>query len=272
MMFFCTYNKLGGILKNYLFLFLIIASFSNSLFGFTVVSQNLWHYPNDYKLRKNNLKTLFMKRSPDVIAFQETWKWFGARSLFSSYLKLTKQNSSFCKTNNMFVMKEGMAIASRFKILNHSCIRLPHSKIRSKRYINISKIQIENREVLFIDVHLSPYKEKRSERVEQLAFIVDLIRNDYIALPVVLLGDFNQEFDEDFFKELLNTGFKPAISPSRELCSYCSFNKYVKHEFSSKIDFVFYSIDYLKIKNSKILDIDLPISDHFGVWAELSFK
>lgn len=235
--------------------------------SFTVATQNLWHYTHHWKERKQNLIDGLSEFVPDIISFQETFKYtFSGKSLFNIFLGITNYNTHFFKTHNVIVVKEGLANASRFRMKHPYRKLLPYNKFFSKRPLLVSTIETPIGEVKVMNLHLSPYPDKKYQRIAQIKYVAKLIKRRFKDDNLIILGDFNQPDDGTFFDPIKDLGFVRTMSD--DACTYCADNPFVNNGIISKIDYIFYRPSKLKLVNAQRIFKNHPISDHYGVSAE----
>jgi endonuclease/exonuclease/phosphatase family metal-dependent hydrolase len=255
-------------------LFILLFSMQASLaVSFSVSTQNLWHYTDEYDLRLDSLNKNLENEKADIMTFQEAWKSFSGKSLYQHYVQDQDLSIHFYKTNNTIVMKEGLSIASKYKHIGKKlAYKLPYSKrFFGKRIMLVSTLKItRDLEVYVINVHFSPFGDRKHERVKQLEFVLDKIQNRFNDKPVFLTGDFNQDEDREFFKPLVDLGFS-ASAPKRIYgCTFCEENPYTDAPFNSKLDYIFYQKKFFKLENVRRTFVEEPIADHYGIKAEFT--
>jgi len=206
------------------------------------------------------------------MTFQEAWKNFKGKSLFRAILKNENYDVHYVKTNNTGIMREGLAIVSNFKQADKKySYKLPYSKFFGKRVMLVSEVIInQNEKIYVINVHLSPFGDRKHERVEQLNFIIKKIQNRFSDKPVVLTGDFNQEEDKEFFAPLKEIGFSYSAPKEIYGCTFCNDNPYSDGNWNSKLDYIFYQKRFLKLINVRKTFVGNPISDHYGIRSEFT--
>ncbi|WP_127716611.1 endonuclease/exonuclease/phosphatase family protein [Halobacteriovorax sp. HLS] len=242
--------------------------------NFTISTQNLWHYTKSYESRLDSLIQNIDTEKAEIMTFQEAWKSIGGKSLFNVFIENEELNVHYYKTNNTIIMREGLAIASTYEQVGKKlAYTLPHSKkIFGKRIMIVSKIRLSNeKEIYVINVHFSPFEDRKHERVDQLNFVIDKIRNHFSDRPVLLTGDFNQDQDDEFYRPLYDLGFRESARKDQIGCTFCSENPLTDAPFNSKLDYIFYQEEFLKLENVRKTFTENPISDHFGLRAEFSF-
>ena len=241
--------------------------------NFSVSTQNLWHYTTNYDERLDSLSKNIDFEKADIMSFQEAWTSFSGKSLYSEYVSDPSLSINFLKTNNTIVIKEGLSIASKFEHVGERfAFKLPHSKrFFGKRMMQVSTLKIpQGPEVYIINVHFSPFGDKKNERIDQLNFVIDKIQNTFNDRPVIITGDFNQDEDQDFFSPLKAIGFRSSATKAEVGCTFCETNIYTDEPFNSKLDYIFYQSDIFKVESVRKIFVENPISDHYGMRAELS--
>lgn len=241
--------------------------------SFSVSTQNLWHYTSGYKERLQSLQDNLEYEKADIMGFQEAWKSFSGKSLFKHYVDDTNLDVFYYKTNNTVIIREGLAIATNLKMVGKRLgYKLPYSKkLFGKRVMLVSTIKLsENLDIYVINVHFSPFGDRKHERVAQLEFVINKIKNKFYDKPVIILGDFNQEEDFEFFKPLMNLGFSPSATKKEIGCTFCEVNEYTDAPFNSKLDYIFYQKEFFKVDEVRKTFVENPISDHYGIRVEFS--
>jgi len=238
---------------------------------FTIATQNLWHYNNDYEIRESNLIASVQDFAPDIVAFQEAAKWMSGEGLFDVFVEQTGYVSRFSETNNVFVMYEGVAIASKFPAGSATLIELPFSSTFGFRPMQILPVRTPDGEITILNVHLSPFADGRAGREAQIEFIAVYIEKKLVNKKIILLGDFNQEDEGGLFDRLKKIGFSDV--PVKDACTYChGDNPYAEGNYRSHLDHLFFrSTDFVLKAQGRLFE-KRPVSDHYGVWAELSFR
>ena len=242
--------------------------------NFSISTQNLWHYTTSYEQRLDSLLQNIDKEKADIMTFQEAWKSIGGKSLFNIFIENEELNVHYYKTNNTIIIREGLAIASTFdQVGKKLAYILPHSKkLFGKRVMIVSQVKLaDEKEIYVINVHFSPFADKKHERVDQLNFVIDKIKHNFSDKAVLLTGDFNQDQDDEFFQPLYELGFKASARKEQIGCTFCSENPLTDAPYNSKLDYIFYQEKYLKLENVRKTFTENPISDHFGVRAEFSY-
>ena len=241
--------------------------------SFTVSTQNLWHYTDSYDQRADSIERNLESEKADIMTFQEAWKSISGKSLYRKIVADQKLDIHYYKTNSTILIREGLAIASTFKQIGKKVgYKLPFSKkFFGKRVMIVSKVKLDHDlEVYIINVHFSPFGDRKHERVAQLDFVIQKIKNTYNDSPVILTGDFNQDEDSDFFKPLVELGFSASSKKETIDCTFCADNQFTDAPFNSKLDYIFYQKKFFKLLSIRKTFLEDPISDHFGLKAEFT--
>jgi endonuclease/exonuclease/phosphatase family metal-dependent hydrolase len=241
--------------------------------SFSVSTQNLWHYTDSYDQRSDSIHRNLETEKADIMTFQEAWKSLSGKSLYKKIVSDQNLDIHYYKTNNTILIREGLAIASTFKQVGKKVgYKLPFSKkFFGKRVMIVSKVRINKElEVYVMNVHFSPFGDRKHERVAQLNFVIDKIKNNYNDLPIILTGDFNQDEDDEFFKPLYDLGFSASSKKEDIGCTFCDDNQFTDAPFNSKLDYIFYQKKFFKVINVRKTFLEDPISDHYGIRVEFS--
>lgn len=166
---------------------------------------------------------------PDLVALQEIDR-FTKRSgveldQAAELGRLTGMHSYFVKAINWSGGEYGIAVLSKFKILDTMSLHLPMVEgiAGEARAVAIIKVKIKGKKLLFASTHLDIVQQHRELQVRAIT--------DYFKaqkLPVILAGDFNDVPGSKTLK-ILNADFKitcantscpktfPQINPNRTI-------------------------------------------------------
>jgi len=234
--------------------------------SFRIGTQNLWHYPKNYKERLEGLKEGLGEGLPAIMGFQEAWRYSGNLSLFDEFVRRTGYQSYFARTSNWLVMQEGDALASKFPIEAIKTVGLPHTQALIKRTVIQSVIKTPVGRVHVLVTHLNPFEKARDIRADQIDFIAKLIGSLPANEAVILMGDMNDGLASGIFKPLLQLGFKSA--GDGKISTYDPANPYSSYPEPSAIDHIFYRPAQLELGGVGLMFVEKPISDHYGLWAD----
>jgi len=143
--------------------------------------------------------------------------------------------------------------------------KINYSKVSSKyigcRRIQYSIFKYNNKEVLFVNVHLIPGKEKKiKERIREIKKLVKFCKK---YKNVILAGDFNDVPNGKIYKYLIKKKYKNVMS---ELHGN-NVNTFPSNNPIECVDFIWVKGD-ICIKDAEIFG-DEKASDHFGIRATL---
>lgn len=170
-----------------------------------------------------------------------------------------------------YLEKMGNSILSRTPIYATVLKDLPKIRKDSElRGIAVAKTKVNGREIVLICAHLSRGMHK-DERVKQVEFLADFIKNNYADIPVILAGDFNTSpAESDVLKpvtDIMDDGFL-YLADSNKL-SAAAGATIPSDKPTVKFDYIFLSKGKFNIKNFQVYPS--AASDHrpFVVDAEL---
>lgn len=174
--------------------------------------------------------------------------------------KLTDRNYYFVKTIDHDGGEYGIAILSKFPIVNKESYLLPFAEgVRSEqRAIAIVTVEIDKG--VFLDFATTHFDLTPQSRLLQSAFIIDLVKDRKNS--IILGGDFNATpdseeiklLDQYFTRSAIENGFTiPVVNPLKE------------------IDYIlFRPKDYFKVDKHLVINEHFA-SDHLPVYLELVF-
>lgn len=151
----------------------------------------------------------------------------------------------------------GNAVLSKIPFNAVETVKIPDPETKDEkvnyetRCIIKAIVEENGKEVMFLVTHMGLARGERRKAVKTICEIAD-----NTALPIVLMGDFNAEPDEDTFKPLYERfsdtlGAEPKTFPSDAP--------------DIKIDYIFYR--GLECKNTRV--INEVVSDHLPVITEI---
>lgn len=177
----------------------------------------------------------------------------------------------------------GQAVLSRYPINKNRRIVL--DKVASKpffynafyldRVAQVSEIQIDNRSLIVINVHLeafdAPTRKKQTEYIQKLL-------SEYVdEYPVLLIGDFNStvppipENPEPTVDILLKTAAIKSAFPAEAL-NNPKIATFPSDKPKFKLDYVFYTPKNVEVVEWRIVDEVKQASDHLPVMVKFRFK
>lgn len=152
----------------------------------------------------------------------------------------------------------GNAVLSRTPFKMTETIKIPDPEIKNgkecyeSRCVIKAVVEDKGKEIMFLVTHMGLNKEERVNAVKTVCEIAD-----NTDLPVVLMGDFNAEPDEDTLRPLYER-FTDTLKDS-ECKTFPSDAPRIK------IDYIFYR--GVECKNTKV--INEVVSDHLPIITEI---
>jgi endonuclease/exonuclease/phosphatase family metal-dependent hydrolase len=201
---------------------------------------------------------------PDLVAVQEVDK-NTQRTNNTDQAKLLaeqlKMHFVFGKAIAFQGGEYGLALLSRFPILEHQMVLLPPEVQQEQRGVLIAKIGIpdaKGKMICFASTHLSVASQ--AERAVQIEKIDALLSEG--SEPVILAGDFNARPENESIVRFL-TNWKDTADPA--------WGKSVTPLRSRRIDYIFLrSKDLWRVLESRTID-DKITSDHMPILSVISF-
>lgn len=243
-----------------------------------VITLNLRYTANRWQERFPMIIDLLHAEQPDFIGLQEV-------SLKVQQAHLIQGALNYLNTNHPYKLRVANdtfepailanAILSRYPIINHERLCLPHNFRIAQRivvHINGTVLNIAN-----THLHHKPYNNE-SIRLPQMKAVVDWL-NQQTSERIILIGDFNArpesetvDYARQSFQSAYHTihGHEPKKTFPTPL---------IDKDFKPRtIDYVFFNNNFLKVTHAKLVgnqphpdDPTLYPSDHFGVCAEFDF-
>lgn len=188
-------------------------------------------------------------------------------------------------SNHFGEVLSGQAILSNFPIDDNERIELAradyvfyYNAFYLDRLAQLNILSIGGRDVLVMNVHLEAWDaETREAQADQLIELYKKYENEY---PIILVGDFNStppgakdpyEVEKTIEKILAVDGLEMATESSayfKDEFSYFTFNSVEPY---IKIDYIFYDSRKLRVKNVRVVNEAMDISDHLPVIADILF-
>ncbi|MFO7744012.1 MAG: endonuclease/exonuclease/phosphatase family protein [Psychroflexus sp.] len=255
------------------------------------------------KLFNDNAKSLLdllENESVDILAMQEI-DFASSRSFDIDQLELIQREGKFsfgAKAINWdkhYVpfpywplplqygkIQSGQAIASKFKILTNAIDILEkpidqpfyYNDFYLDRLIQTSKILVNGRELTVMNIHLEAFSEET--RALHLKVVFEKFKKLVSQGPTILLGDFNESLQpletslmHPFYKD---PNFGHAISID-ELSNFGDEHFTFSAEMPKvKIDYIFYSSEFIELLEAKTIRKTKLLSDHLAVMMRFQFK
>ena len=169
----------------------------------------------------------------------------------------------------------GQSILSKYKILEQERIELErnpdnpfyYDKFYIDRLAQIVKIQIENKIVIIINVHLEAYHFKT--RLKQTKKIIEIYNQYSKEFPTLLVGDFNSDikYENASINLLLNI---PKIGSA--LLDNNKSKTFNSEKPTERLDYIFYNTDYIEYIDGRVLTEFNQASDHLPLLMKFKFK
>lgn len=261
-------------MRSRLLLLLFCLTPASTAWGFSVGTLNLYHYASRLEERRTNLENeLRVRGFPDIMGFQEAARWIGVEMPFDTFVRFTGFDGIHEVTNRFGVMKEGIALVSRFPAHRLWSTHLPDTRMLSRQAINVGLFSLpEGGRVIVVNVHLSPFPEGTWRRVEQVVFMLDHLR-PYASLPVVIMGDMNDHYNSEALRVLRKAGFVDVRDGQG-----ASFDPTTNPLISdsphppSRLDYILYQPARLKLIRTDWMCRENWVSDHYGLKAEFRLR
>lgn len=253
-----------------------------------------------FQRNQNRLIEFINDTDPDIIAFQEI-DYHSARSFYGNQIDSVRLKTSLNNTANAVnwdkkyvpfpywpvsrhfgEILSGQSIASKFPVKSNEAIVLSkrgdvafyYNSFYLDRLLQISSIQINDRLLYVMNVHLEAFDEDTREK--QAMQVLEKYNELVEKHPVILLGDFNanaENTDEETILRILKgNSIKKAISDQVFQADKSTFYTYSSEKPNRKIDYIFYSEDKINFLNASVLSAAGQISDHLPVAMSFSFK
>ena len=249
-----------------------------------IASFNIWNSPsNKVSLEDRTLilSNLIERKDFDVVGFQElTYRYTSIlKERLTNYYFTGKYRFPFLLRD--FKYNENNNIITKERVLFSKTNRLPFIPRLIKdllKAINLKKwtltprimtrslIEFNNEKILIINTHLD-YRIK-DVKTRQLAFIKRKITKYIKKYPVVLMGDFNIEHDNPYFKEFIKDLEKLGLNRVN-----INKNTYGSSRDGNILDNIFVPNNW-KIINSGVFTRGniTKISDHRMFFVECEIK
>lgn len=171
-----------------------------------------------------------------------------------------------------YLEKMGNSILSRTPIYATVLKDLPKIRKDSElRGIAVAKTKVNGREIVLICAHLSRGMHK-DERIKQVEFLADFIKNNYADIPVILAGDFNTTpVETDVLKpvtDIMDDGFIYLAGVNK--LSAAAGATIPSDKPNVKFDYIFLSKDKFNIKSFQVYPS--VVSDHRPFVVDVELK
>ncbi|WP_452228184.1 endonuclease/exonuclease/phosphatase family protein [Lacinutrix sp. MEBiC02404] len=243
-----------------------------------------------------NLKKVlaeFKKLKPDIIAFQEI-DFDASRSYhinqhneiatlgYTYEAEAVNWDKTYVPfpywpiSTNFGKVLSGQSVLSKYPIKSQERIVLERVQsspfYRNAFYIDrlaqVVKVQIENKEVVLINVHLEAFDKQTREN--QFKAVMKVFEKYAATNPTILLGDFNSDANDEnaVIQNILqnNSIGNAAFTNSDYAFTFNSEKPEVR------IDYIFYSKNTIHYVDGKVLNQFEQASDHLPIAMRFKFK
>ncbi|APG65177.1 endonuclease/exonuclease/phosphatase [Tenacibaculum todarodis] len=171
-------------------------------------------------------------------------------------------------------MHSGQSIISKYPIKEYKRIVLERvadapfyrDALYIERLAQITKIIIENKEVVVINVHLEAFD--KTTRVNQFNAVLELFNSYKNEYPTILLGDFNSRARDK--EAIIQKMFALEDVGNAAFNTENPGNTFDSKNPIERIDYIFYTKNSIEYVNGKVLTQFGEASDHIPV--EMRFK
>lgn len=179
-------------------------------------------------------------------------------------------------------IQSGQALVSRFPILNNDVeilvkpIDQPfyYNDFYLDRLIQTTKLSLNGKELTIMNIHLEAFSEKtRALHLEQ---VFKRFKEAAAQGPSILLGDFNESvfpLESSLMSPFYNqSNFGEAISLNRLSENAKEHFTYSAESPKVKIDYIFYSSNFIEMLQAKTISETKLLSDHLPVMMRFRLK
>ncbi len=169
----------------------------------------------------------------------------------------------------------GQSVLSKFKIIDQERIELErnttnpfyYDRFYIDRLAQIVKIQIKNKIVIIINVHLEAYHSET--RLKQTKKIIKIFNQYNKEFPTLLIGDFNSDIKNE------NASINLLLNIPKT--GNAVFDKKYPKTFDSekpteRLDYIFYNTDFIEFIDGRVLTEFNQASDHLPLLMKFKFK
>ena len=149
-------------------------------------------------------------------------------------------------------------------IINKKINCVVKSKLIGSRMIQYSKFIFNSKNVIFVNIHLSPGENKQDKRLEEIKNIIEFTKENDI---IILAGDFNETPCSNISNYLINSGFKSCV---KEFVGE-DLNTFPSDCPKKCIDYIWVKGEDMKIKNALLFGSQYA-TDHKGIKVQLEIK
>ena len=251
---------------------ILLAVFPVQVMAFSVGTQNLYHYNTRLDERVEHMRAELAKSDfPEIMGFQEAARWRSGAGLIDRFIDWTGWSGIYQVTNRLFIMNDGVALYSRFSSRDLKAAELPATKTFSRQFLLSGVFSTEIGDVAVVSLHFSPFSEGSEARVQQAQFTLRHIAENLRGLPVVIVGDLNDQYDKESLKVLRQAGFQDIWDGQGSTYVPGENPLITSNEFpASRLDFILYKPSELRFVGGRFLFKENWVSDHYGLMASFA--
>lgn len=228
-----------------------------SLSKIKIVTYNI-HYGKgrNGRINMNNTQQVLQQIDADIIALQEVER-FSMRSNFTDQVEQLAHalgmQAFFYPSIAYPGLHYGNAILTKSPIIDSEVFDLP-GQSEQRTAIIVELVIHGNKTLQVINTHLGLV---HAERQQSHVVLSEYVREN-ISMPIILLGDFNAEPEQQEFTPLKDEGLHRVV---HDMPTF--------HKNDWQIDYIFHS-GHLQVNDVWVVESDS--SDHFPLVAELQWK
>jgi len=255
-----------------------------------LLTQNIYCITT-WESKKDVLLKAFKEIIPDIICLQELICGKSNSSEEVNDIEKTLNSDAYFTDTYQYMPNQGIFLQNReIEIIqkyrfNHSSVHKDGTLDLHPRVVIAELLKINGKEILLINLHLSPIKTFRYQNWSDI--MLWLNKSGLIKKNILIAGDFNSYDKDDIHKTVVKDGFKNAWEGvNKETCiSYKGSEwwttNHPEHPVSKRIhdrneswndnciDFIFYKGD-IKINSVELLDLVPEGTDHRGLILDFS--
>ena len=250
---------------------------------------NTWKCDGEYFERLEVINNEIRTLQPHIFLLQEAFQTSDnaidttqmIAEQLGYYYASTESRPKKRQLNNLYLDSySNVSIVSKFPIINRYIISLPTNAEDGGREAIAAEIEIDNKKVLAISIHLSHLRNGNELRKQQLMHIFNqpFMRNEYAG--VFIGGDFNCAMSEEFLRELEQPHYSIEDTYTYKKGMDGPDFTFSSQKISRKIDHILQywlnSRNKAEINDSAIVfneadpDYGIRASDHNGVMVKIN--
>lgn len=144
--------------------------------------------------------------------------------------------------------------------------RLVRGRFYLDRLMQIAMVTLDDTDVMVINVHLEAFD--KPTRVRQASEVLQTYEAYAQQYPVLLIGDFNSELQDDDAIDMIMKG----MHISSALTSSPSNNTYSSRSPEVQIDHILYNNNFIEMVNARVISEAGEVSDHLPLLMNFTFK